>query len=213
MVSDKICEVKDMVQTRLGWRIRDWGVLLGMMGALTCCSGPPLIPEETYYTTGGYKIGPEDVLEVVVWKDEDLSSEVLVRPDGKISLPLIGDLEVEGLTVAEVGEAIEARLAEFKKSPDVTVVVQEVNSYSVYVMGEVASPGRWQLKSYLTVLQVIALAGGFSEFAKTDKIFVLRKLPETGGEVRLDFDYGEVIEGKNPAQNVVLIPGDTIVVP
>ncbi len=183
-----------------------------MMGALTCCSGPPLIPEETY-TTGGYKIGPEDVLEVVVWKDEDLSDEVLVRPDGKISLPLIGDLEVKGLTVAEVGEAIEARLAEFKKSPDVTVVVQEVNSYSVYVMGEVASPGRWQLKSYLTVLQVIALAGGFSEFAKTDKIFVLRKLPETGGEIRLDFDYGEVIAGKNPAQNVVLIPGDTIVVP
>jgi polysaccharide export outer membrane protein len=166
------------------------------------------------YSTGDYKIGSEDVLDVIVWKSPDLSKVVSVRPDGKISLPLIGDIVVEGLTVAQVKQDLEARLKEFKESPNVSVVVQQVNSYGIYVLGEVAKPGRYQMKTFTTVLQAISTAGGFTPFAAKNRMFVLRKSSNAGAETRIDVSYDDIISGGgNVSQNILLIPGDTVVVP
>jgi polysaccharide export outer membrane protein len=166
------------------------------------------------YSTGDYKIGSEDVLDVIVWKSPDLSKVVSVRPDGKISLPLIGDIVVEGLTVAQVKQDLEARLKEFKESPNVSVVVQQVNSYGIYVLGEVAKPGRYQMKTFTTVLQAISTAGGFTPYAAKNKMFVLRKSSNAGTETRIDVSYDDIISGGgNVSQNILLIPGDTVVVP
>ena len=166
------------------------------------------------YSTGDYKIGSEDVLDVIVWKSPDLSKVVSVRPDGKISLPLIGDIVVEGLTVAQVKQDLEARLKEFKESPNVSVVVQQVNSYGIYVLGEVAKPGRYQMKTFTTVLQAISTAGGFTPYAAKNRMFVLRKSSNAGTETRIDVSYDDIISGGgNVSQNILLIPGDTVVVP
>ena len=166
------------------------------------------------YSTGDYKIGSEDVLDVIVWKSPDLSKVVSVRPDGKISLPLIGDIVVEGLTVAQVKQDLEARLKEFKESPNVSVVVQQVNSYGIYVLGEVAKPGRYQMKTFTTVLQAISTAGGFTPYAAKNRMFVLRKSSNVGTETRIDVSYDDIISGGgNVSQNILLIPGDTVVVP
>ena len=165
------------------------------------------------YSTGDYKIGSEDVLDVVVWKNPDLSKVVTVRPDGKISLPLIGDVEAEGLTVAQLKKDLEGRLEEYKETPNVAVVVQQVNSYGVYVLGEVAKPGRYQMKTYTTVLQAISTAGGFTLYAAKNKMFVLRKSSNTGAEIRIDVSYNDIVSGGDPSQNVLLVPGDTVVVP
>lgn len=166
------------------------------------------------YSTGDYKIGSEDVLDVIVWKSPDLSKVVSVRPDGKISLPLIGDIVVEGLTVAQVKQDLEARLKEFKESPNVSVVVQQVNSYGIYVLGEVAKPGRYQMKTFTTVLQAISTAGGFTPYAAKNRMFVLRKSSNAGTETRIDVSYDDIVSGGgNVSQNILLIPGDTVVVP
>ena len=165
------------------------------------------------YSTGDYKIGSEDVLEVIVWKNPDLSKVVSVRPDGKISLPLIGDVVADGRTVAQLKKELEARLKEYKESPNVSVVVQQVNSYGVYVLGEVAKPGRYQMKTYTTVLQAISTAGGFTLYAAKNKMFVLRKSSNTGAEIRIDVSYNDIVSGGDASQNILLIPGDTVVVP
>ena len=166
------------------------------------------------YSAGDYKIGSEDVLDVIVWKSPDLSKVVSVRPDGKISLPLIGDIVVEGLTVAQVKKELETRLKEFKESPNVSVVVQQVNSYGIYVLGEVAKPGRYQMKTFTTVLQAISTAGGFTPYAAKNRMFVLRKSSQNGAETRIDVSYDDIVSGgRNVSQNILLIPGDTVVVP
>jgi polysaccharide biosynthesis/export protein len=163
------------------------------------------------YSTGDYKIGSEDILDVIVWKSPDLSKVVSVRPDGKISLPLIGDIVVEGQTVAQVKKDLEARLKEFKESPNVSVVVQQVNSYGIYVLGEVAKPGRYQMKTFTTVLQAISTAGGFTPYAAKNRMFVLRKSSHDGAETRIDVSYDDIVSGGG--KNILLIPGDTVVVP
>jgi polysaccharide export outer membrane protein len=166
------------------------------------------------YSAGDYKIGSEDILDIIVWKSPDLSKVVSVRPDGKISLPLIGDLVVEGLTVAQVKKELEARLKDFKESPNVSVVVQQVNSYGIYVLGEVAKPGRYQMKTFTTVLQAISTAGGFTPYAAKNRMFVLRKSSHNGTETRIDVSYDDIVSGgSNVSQNILLIPGDTVVVP
>lgn len=192
--------------------------------ALAACGVPALFPQgapsapgdpalQQGYTTGDYKIGPEDVVEVIVWKSPDLSKVVSVLPDGKISLPLVGEVQAVGFTAAQLKIEIEARLKEYKESPNVSVVVQQVNSYGVYVLGEVAHAGKFQLKAYTTVLQAISLAGGFTQFASKNRIFVLRKSPATGVETRINISYDGIVSGANSSQNIVLIPGDTVVVP
>jgi polysaccharide export outer membrane protein len=174
---------------------------------------PPAVVDSNHYAAGDYKIGAEDVIEVIVWRNVDLTKTVAVRPDGKISLPLIGDVMALGKTAAELTKEISAKLKEYKENPNVSVVVQQVNSYIVYVLGEVVHPGRYQLKSYSTVLQAISLAGGFTPYASKDKMFVLRKNPDRATEVRIPVDYEDIVAGDGSAKNAVLVPGDTVVVP
>jgi len=159
-----------------------------------------------------YIIGPSDVLAISVWKDTELTRTVLVRPDGKISLPLIGELEVSGLTALNVQRLVAQKLTAYISMPQVTVIVQEVKSRTYSVLGKIAKPGSYELGKPTTVLQAIAIAGGFLDFAKQNKIYIIR--PVNGGSTKtLPFDYKKVIKGKNPEQNIELKNGDTIVVP
>lgn len=159
---------------------------------------------------GDYRIGPEDVLDISVWKNPELSRTVPVRPDGKLSLPLVNDIVAAGLTPAALREQLTARLAEYVPSPEVSVIVREVHSNKVAVIGSVRTPGRYELKSPATVLEMIALAQGFTDFAARDRIFVLR---QSGGTTeRIPFNYRKIVEG-NGQDNFFVQPGDIIVVP
>jgi polysaccharide export outer membrane protein len=163
-----------------------------------------------------FLLGPEDVLEVSVWRNQDLSRTVVVRPDGKISLPLIGEIQASGSNPAQVAAKIGARLAEFKENPNVSVSIKEVNSYFIYVLGEVHRPGKYPLKSYVTVLQGVSMAGGFLPFASQSNMQVIRtRTYENGKEVqiRIPVPYNELVAGKGAIGNFTLKSGDTIVVP
>jgi polysaccharide export outer membrane protein len=158
-----------------------------------------------------YVIGPEDSVEVQVWKNPDLSRTVTVRPDGKISLPLIGDMPAAGLTATQLTEAVTEKLKTYYKEPaQVTVIVSQVNSYVIYVLGEVRLQGKQAVRSGTTFLQSIALAGGFTPFATTSKI-TLRRRDSTGKETVIPVRYKDVLDGQQA--NLVLKPGDTIIVP
>ena len=159
-----------------------------------------------------YIIGAEDILSVKVWKEPEISaSAVPVRPDGKISLPLVDDVQAAGLTPVALAERVKQLLSRYVTDPLVTVTVNSVNSRKVYVLGQVGRPGAFPLLANMTVLQVLSSAGGITEFAKAQKIYVLRS--ENGTQSKLPFNYKDVIKGKNPGQNVILKAGDTIVVP
>ena len=159
-----------------------------------------------------YRIGPADVLAINVWKDSELSRTVTVRPDGKISLPLVGELDVNGLTASAVQRLISQRLVEYVSTPQVTVVVQEVKSQTYIIVGKVSKPGSYDLGRPTTVLQAIAIAGGFLDFAKPGKVRIMRH-QEGGLAETFYFNYTKVIKGKNGEQNILLKNGDTIVVP
>jgi polysaccharide biosynthesis/export protein len=161
-----------------------------------------------------YQIGPEDVLEVQVWKNEALSKVVTVRPDGKISLPLIGDVPAAGLTAAQMQEAITEKLTPYYKDlPSVSVIVQEVRSYVIYVLGEVQRPAQYTVKRGTTLLQAVALAGGFTPFAATNNILVLRQTMEDHNEIALSARYKDIVSRQHPESNILLKPGDTIIIP
>ena len=159
-----------------------------------------------------YLIGVTDVLMISVWKNPELSVEVPVRADGMISVPLIDDVQAEGLTPQELKEVIAQELSEFVAAPDVTVLVQQMNSRFVSVLGEVRQPTRVALTRDLRVLEAIALVGGFSTFADKSDIRIVRRTPG-GGEVEYRFDYDAYVRGVAPDTNIVLRPGDTIIVP
>jgi polysaccharide biosynthesis/export protein len=160
-----------------------------------------------------YEIGPEDVLEVLVWKNDALSKVVTVRPDGKISLPLIGDVQASGLTASQVTEIITGKLVEYyKEPPSVSLIVQQANSYVIYVMGEVQRPAQYQVKRGTTFLQAIALAGGFTPFASTNNMFVLRKANDNSQQVAIPVRYKDILSGKNLENNILLKPRDTIII-
>jgi polysaccharide export outer membrane protein len=159
-----------------------------------------------------FVIGPGDVLAINVWKETDISKVIPVRSDGRISLPLIGELQASGLTPKQLEAEITKRLKDYVADPSVTVVVQEIKSQKINVLGMVARPGSYAITSALTVLDAIALAGGFRDFAKQKSIYVLHQNVD-GTQSRLTFNYKEVIKGVNPAQNVKLQPQDTVVVP
>ena len=171
-------------------------------------SGPVVSPE----VASEYVIGPDDVLVVNVWKESELSEELPVRPDGKISLPLIGDVQASGLTPGRLQESIHTRLSTYLVNPTVTVIVKETRSHRFNVVGEVERPGSFVLGQPLRVLDALALAGGFRDFAKTSGIYVLR-LHANGSPQRFPFNYKQVISGRNLEQNISLQPGDTVVVP
>jgi polysaccharide biosynthesis/export protein len=159
-----------------------------------------------------YIIGDDDVLSINVWKEAEVSRTVPVRSDGKISLPLAGEVQASGQTPLQLEKLLAAKLQSFISEPEVTVIVTEIKSQKFNILGMVSKSGTFPLTGSLTVLDAIALAGGFRDFAKQKSIYVLRKNPE-GGESRLPFNYKEVIKGKNMAQNIRVQPGDTIVVP
>jgi polysaccharide export outer membrane protein len=162
-------------------------------------------------TDPGFTIGPEDVLGVLVWREAELTSDVTVRADGMITLPLIRDVRAAGLTPNELAEQIQTSLREFVTDASVTVVVRQMRSRRVFITGEVAKPGAYLLGSTTTVMQLIAIAGGLSEFADANGISVLRV--ENGKTLTMKFAYKDVAKGKTPEQNVVLKSGDTVVVP
>jgi polysaccharide export outer membrane protein len=159
----------------------------------------------------GYIVGESDVIRVNVWKEPEVSQTVVVRTDGSISLPLINEVKVAGMTPMQIQILVAEKLKGFLNSPQVTVTVTEIHSKKAFITGEVARPGGYSLNTETTVLQLIAQAGGFTVFAKRDGIVVLRI--EDGKAVRLHFKYKEVVHGKNTEQNIALHPGDTVVVP
>ena len=158
-----------------------------------------------------YVIGSEDVLDVSVWKEPDLSRTVPVRPDGKISLPLLNDVQAAGLTPLQLAAAITTSLNKFVTNPQVTVIISQINSQRFYLLGEVTRPGAYSLIPGMTVLQALSNAGGFTPYANSKKIYLLRE--ENGKQQKLSFNYKDVIAGKRTEQNIVLKTGDTIIVP
>jgi polysaccharide export outer membrane protein len=158
-----------------------------------------------------YVIGPEDVLAILFWRDKDMSAEVAVRPDGRITLPLINDIVAAGLTPDELRERVQQAASRYVESPNATVVVKQINSRRVFVTGKVAKPGTYPLMGPTTVLQMIAMAGGLMDFAKSDRIVVMRTT--RGKTDTFKFNYKDVSKSKNLQQNIELKPGDTILVP
>lgn len=158
-----------------------------------------------------YIIGPEDELIVNVWREVDLSRSVPVRPDGKISLPLLNDVQASGLTPMQLGAEITTRLKKFISEPQVTIIVSKVNSQRIYILGEVTHAGAYPLVPNMTVLEALSSAGGCTPFAKQTKIYILRV--ENGQEVRRPFNFKEVLSGQRMELNILLKAGDTIVVP
>jgi polysaccharide export outer membrane protein len=159
-----------------------------------------------------YVIGEDDVLSIDVWKETDLSKQIPVRSDGKISLPLIGEVQAAGRTPLQLEQDITAILRGYITDPQVTVIVQQINSQKFNILGQVAKPGSYPLAAGTTIVDAIAMAGSFRDFAKKKSVYVLRQNPK-GQELRIGFNYQEFIKGKNTAQNIKLNPHDTIIVP
>ena len=168
------------------------------------------VPSQTHE----YLIGPEDVLEVSVWKNAELSKVVIVRPDGMISLPLTGDIKAAGFTPNQLRTTITGKLKEYMETAVVSVIVQQVNSFRVFILGEVLKPGVYTLKSKTTLLQAIAIAGGFNQFASRNKIVIIREKIEDSAKtekINIRFDY--IVYSKDEDKNFVLMPSDTIFIP
>jgi polysaccharide export outer membrane protein len=159
----------------------------------------------------GYVIGPEDVLAIVFWREKDMSSEVAVRPDGMISLPLINEVKAAGLTPEQLREELTKAAGRYIEVPSVSVVVKAINSRKVFITGQVPKQGAHPLTAPTTVLQMLAMAGGIHEFADAKNIRILRVV--NGKQVTYKFNYKDVSKGKNLQQNILLLPGDTIIVP
>ena len=171
---------------------------------------PPGPPEE------GFVLGPEDLIDVVVWKNPDLSRQVVIRPDGRVSLPLIGDVLASGFTADQLASDIAERFKAYKENPSVSVNVVAVNSYYVFMVGEFNGPGKLQFKTYTTLLQAISLAGGFSQFASRNDMTIVRNLVNADGkirELRIPIRYDDLISDEGGVYNITLLPGDTIIVP
>jgi polysaccharide export outer membrane protein len=197
--------------------MKGFGVIAAVGILLLAWTGAPAQETKSGAAANGtaapeeYRIGPEDVLQVFVWKNEALSRTVSVRPDGMISLPLLGDVEVAGQTSRDLRDALVKRYAEFIAAPEISVIVNEVKSVKVSVIGEVLKPGRFELKSRTTVLDVVALAGGFGPFASRAKMAILR--PEGGKMKRIPFNFNKAISEGGEQENFYVQPGDIVVVP
>src|SRR5208337_563700 len=180
-------------------------------------SSPPTTPDKAPpraadVSPNGFVIGTEDILNINVWKEPEISRLVPVRPDGMITLPLVGEIMAKGQTPTQLQATITDELKKFMADPQVTVIVSEVHSLTFNIVGQVLKPGYYPLTRRMTVLDAIALAGGFQPFAKQKKIYVLRAAGN-GKQVRLPFNYKDVIKGNRPDENIELQPRDTVVVP
>jgi len=187
--------------------------LVAMAALVVGCTGvgQPPPPEPEVGTREEYVIGIPDVLRIVVWRNEELSVDVPVRRDGKISVPLVDDVQAEGLTPHELKEVLTEALAEYVTAPDVTVIVQQTNSHTVTVVGGVIRSGQIPLSREMRVLEAIAQMGGFNAWAKKDRVKVIRKVD--GRTVEYGFNFGAYSAGKAPDSNLILRPGDTVVIP
>ncbi len=182
------------------------------------CAGPSAeVIAEANSAKKDFVLGPEDVLDIAVWRSEDLTQKgIVVRPDGNISMPLIGEIEASGRTAQELATHITERLKAYKEKPSVHVKVKEVNSYYVYVIGDVAKPGKYQVKSHATVLQAIAMAGGFTPYAAKNNLQVRRTVVGQDGrskEFKIPARYDELLSGDGEIKDFVLKTGDMVVVP
>jgi polysaccharide export outer membrane protein len=178
--------------------------------ASTTAVARPAPPSETR-APDDYLIGPDDVLSIVFWRDKELSIDVVVRPDGRVSLPLLNDVVAAGRTPDQLREALVAGARRFLEEPRVSVVVKQINSRKVFIMGHVEKPGSYPLTGPTTVLQLIAMAGGLGEFAASKRIIVMRT--EADRQVSYRFNYRDIVDRKNLNQNIELKPGDTVLVP
>ena len=160
---------------------------------------------------GPYLVGPGDVIDVSIWKDEALTKSLVVLPDGKISFPLIGEMQASGRSLGDIKAEVEEKIKPFVPEPTVSVEIKQINSMLVYVIGRVNQPGRFIVNTNVNVLQALAMAGGLNPFAKRDKIRVLRKNGEK--TITFPFRYDDVVEGARLEQNIVLVRGDVVVVP
>ncbi len=208
----------------IGFFMAAWLIIAGGQTEQTRDQAPQETTAKKSETSGGiaiashespldadYKIGPQDILRIDVWKELEISRTAPVRPDGKISLPLLNDVQAAGLTPMQLAAVIGEGLKKYITNPQVTVSVAEINSRRIYVTGEVLKPGAFPLLPNMTVLQALSSSGGFSQFARVKNIYVLRK--EEGKDVKHPFNYRDVVSGKKPEQNILLEPGDVIVVP
>jgi polysaccharide export outer membrane protein len=171
----------------------------------------PVVPAPPVTPPPGYVIGPDDVLQVLYWREKDVSAEVTVRPDGMISLPLLNEVKAGGLTPDELRDKVNELAKKFFEDPSVTITVKTINSRRVFITGSVNKPGAYPLTAPTTVLQLIAMAGGLTEFADQKNITVMRT--ENGSPVSYAFNYKDVSKRKNLEQNIALKPGDTVIVP
>jgi polysaccharide export outer membrane protein len=172
---------------------------------------PQAVPTAGIQPPPGYVIGPRDVLSVIFWRDKDMSADVSVRPDGMISLPLINEVKAEGLTPDQLRDQVVQLAARYVSDPTVSIVVREINSRLVFITGEVNKPGAYPLMTPTSVMQLISLAGGVREYAKTKDIVILRT--EGGKQTAIPFNYKDVMNGKKLTQNIPLKPGDTVIIP
>lgn len=186
-----------------------WIALLATPFVAQTPTPPP--PGPAVAVESGFTIGPEDVLGVLVWREADVSGDVTVRADGMITLPLIRDVQAAGLTPNALAEQIQTALREYITDASVTVVVRQMNSRKAFITGEVAKPGPYPLVAPTTVMQLLAIAGGLTEFADANAITILRI--EDGRSVSHKFEYKDVAKGRKAEQNLLLRPGDTVVVP
>lgn len=180
-------------------------------GPVTAAAMGPASPSPVQKPATAYVIGPDDQLSIVFWRDKDLSADVVVRPDGKISLPLLNDIQAAGFTPEQLRANLVDAAGKYVEQPSATVVVKAIHSRNVYVTGKVAKSGAYALTVDMNVMQLIALAGGLLEYADDKNIVVIRI--EDGKQRYFPFNYREVIQQKHPEQNIVLRPGDTVVVP
>lgn len=167
--------------------------------------------EDIHPIPNDYVIGEEDVLTITIWKEHDLSGTMVVRPDGKITVPLVGEVNVVGMKPVELQALLEDRLKPFVTVPQVSISVNQINSRKIYLIGQVVREGTFPINTSMTVLQVLSAAGGLRDFAKRKKIYILRKQGDE--EIRFPFNYDAAIHGRNREQNILVQPGDTIVVP
>lgn len=174
-------------------------------------AAPPVASVKTAAPPADYVIGADDQLSVVFWGDKDMSGDVVVRPDGKISLPLLNEVQAAGLTPDQLRAQLVTAASKYIEEPNVTVVVKAIRSRNVFITGNVTKPGTYPLDANMTVLQLISVAGGLQEYADSKHIVVIRK--EGGRQQYFHFNYKDVLRQKNPQQNIVLRPGDTVVVP
>lgn len=195
---------------RKKWRLVLSGcfIFFGLLGGVSY-SQEQIAP--VHVLLPSYRLGPEDILKIAVWKDESLTGEVVIRPDGYISFPLIGEVRAEGRTVEELKKEITLKIAPYVPDPNLSVMLLKVNSYKIYVVGKVGKPGEYQVGHYPDVMQALSMAGGLTPFAAENSIKILRREGER--EEAIPFRYGDVKKGVSLEQNMILKPGDIVVVP